>query len=187
MLWPSGPLTLTKKSKLSKRTCLTQFFEYIPILGPISSFEAQKLRKCPVSKSWLLHKYWPKSQNFQEVPILPKFSRRFHFWGLFLHLRIRNCSNSVILQLLVLMWTLTKNQDVRVKLVLFKFSHGFWFLKSTYLFWTWKPPMWPTSPKYQQYPKVKLPRSRFEIHSLNLDSLKVILQTLSKASLPKYK
>ena len=30
-------------------------------------------------------------------------------------------------------------------------------------------------PKYQQYPKVKLPRSRFEIHSLGLDSLKVIL------------
>ena len=119
-------LTLTKKSKFSKRTCPTQFFEYILILGPVSSFEAQKLRKCPVSKSWLLHKYWPKSQNFQEVPILPKFLRRFHFWGLFLHLRIRNYSNSVILQLLVLMWTLTKNQDVRAKLVLFRFSCGFW-------------------------------------------------------------
>ena len=25
------------------------------------------------------------------------------------------------------MWTLTKNQDVRAKLVLFKFSHRFWF------------------------------------------------------------
>ena len=92
MLWPSGPFTLTKKSKFSKRTCPTQFFEYIPIFGPVSSFEAQKLRKCPVSKSWLLHKYWPKSQNFQEVPVLPNFSCRFHFWGLFLHLRIWNCS-----------------------------------------------------------------------------------------------
>ena len=92
MLWPGGPLTLTKKSKFSKRTCPTQFFEYISILGPVSSFETQKLCKCPVSKSWLLHKYWPKSQNFQEVPILPNFSCRFHFWGLFLHLRIRNCS-----------------------------------------------------------------------------------------------
>ena len=66
MLWPSGPLTLTKKSKFSKRTCPTQFFEYIPILGPISSFETQKLCKCPVSKSWLLHKCWPKSKNFQK-------------------------------------------------------------------------------------------------------------------------
>ena len=103
MLWPSGPLTLTKKSKFSKRTCPTQFFEYIPILGPVSSFEAQKLCKCPVSKSWLLHKCWPKSKNFQEGPILPNFSRRFHFWGLFLHLGIRNCSNSMILQLLALM------------------------------------------------------------------------------------
>ena len=92
MLWPSKPLTLTKKSKFSKRTCPTQFFEYIPILEPISSFEAQKLCKCLVSKSWRLHKYWPKSQNFQEVPILPNFSCRFHFWGLFLHLRIWNCS-----------------------------------------------------------------------------------------------
>ena len=126
MLWPGGPLTLTKKSKFSKRTCPTQFFEYIPILGPVSSFEAQKLCKCPVSKSWLLHKCWPKSQNFQEVLVLPNFSRRSHFWGLFLHLRIRNCSNNVILQLLVLMWTLTKNQDVRAKLVLFRFLCGFW-------------------------------------------------------------
>ena len=40
--------------------------------------------------------------------------------------------------------------------------------------------MWPTSPKYQQCPKVKLPRSRFEIHSLGLDSFKVILQILSR-------
>ena len=175
MLWPSGLLTLTKKSKFSKWTCPTQFFEYIPILGPVSSFEAQKLCKCPVSKSWLLHKYWPKSQNFQEVPVLPNFSCRFHFWGLFLHLRIWNCSNSVILQLLVLMWTLTKNQDVRAKLVLFRFSCGFWLWNPLICFGTWKPPMWPTSPKYQQYPKVKLPRSRFEIHSLGLDSLKVIL------------
>ena len=126
MLWPSGLLTLTKKSKFSKWTCPTQFFEYIPILEPVSSFEAQKLCECPVSKSWLLHKCWPKSQNFQEIPVLPNFSRRFHFWGLFLHLRIWNCSNSVILQLLVLMWTLIKNQDVRAKLVLFRFPCGFW-------------------------------------------------------------
>ena len=127
MLWLGGPLTLTKKSKFSSRTCPTQFFECILNLGPISSFKTQKLCKCLVSKSWLLHKCWPKSKKFQEGPILPNFSRRFHFWGLFLHLRIQNWSNSVILQLLALMWTLTKNQDVRVKLVLFRFSHGFWF------------------------------------------------------------
>ena len=77
-------------------------------------------------KNWLLHKFWPKSQNFQEIPVLPNFSRRFHFWGLFLHSGIRNCSNSMILQLLALMWTLTKNQDVRAKLVLFRVLHGFW-------------------------------------------------------------
>ena len=48
ILWPNGPLTLTKKSKFSKWTCPTQFFEYILILGPVSSFEAQKL--CKLSK-----------------------------------------------------------------------------------------------------------------------------------------
>ena len=42
------PLTLTKKSKFSKWTCPTQFFEYIPILGSISSFETWKLRKRPI-------------------------------------------------------------------------------------------------------------------------------------------
>ena len=47
--------------------------------------------------------------------------------------------------------------------------------------------MWPTALKYQQCPKVKIPRSRFEIHSLGLDSLKVILQTLSKLHLQSTK
>ena len=66
-----------------------------------------------------------KIQNFQEGLVLPNFLHRFRFWDLFLHLRIQNCSNSVVLQLLALMWTLTKNQDVRTKLVLFRFSHRF--------------------------------------------------------------
>ena len=51
-----GPLTLTKKSKFSKRTYPTQFFKYIPILGSVSSFKTRKLCKRPISKSWLLHK-----------------------------------------------------------------------------------------------------------------------------------
>ena len=65
MLWPSGPLTLTKKSKFSKQTCPTQIFEYILILGPVCSFEAQKLCKRPISKSWLLHKCWPNVEIFK--------------------------------------------------------------------------------------------------------------------------
>ena len=32
----------------------------------------------------------------------------------------------MILQLLALVWTLTKNQDVRAKIALFRFSHRFW-------------------------------------------------------------
>ena len=50
ILPPSGLLTLTKKSKFSKRACPTQFFKYILILGPVSSFETQKLCKRPISK-----------------------------------------------------------------------------------------------------------------------------------------
>lgn len=41
---------MTKKSKFSKGACLTQFFEYIPILGSVSSFETWKLCKRPTSK-----------------------------------------------------------------------------------------------------------------------------------------
>ena len=93
MLWLGGPLTLTKKSKFSKRTCPTQFFKYILIWGPISSFEAQKLCKCPVSNSWLLHKCWPKSQNFQNGPIPLSFSSTFQFWDPFLHSKLGNCAN----------------------------------------------------------------------------------------------
>ena len=48
-LWPNLTLTLTKKSKFSKMACFTQFFEYIPILRSISSFEARKL--CKLSNS----------------------------------------------------------------------------------------------------------------------------------------
>ena len=118
-------LTLTKKSKFSKWTYPTQFFEYIPILGFVSSFETRKSCKRPISRKLTFAQIRTKSQNFQVEPVLPNFSRRFRFWGLFLHLRIWNCSNSVILQLLALMWTLTKNQDVRATLVLLRFSHKF--------------------------------------------------------------
>ena len=55
------------------------------------------------------------------------FSCTFQIWGLFLHLRIQNCSNGVILQLLALKWTLTNNQDIRAKFVLFGLSQRFWF------------------------------------------------------------
>ena len=48
-LWPSRTLTLTKKSKFSKMACSTQFFEYIPILRSVSSFETRKL--CKLSNS----------------------------------------------------------------------------------------------------------------------------------------
>ena len=43
VFWPS--LTLTKKSKFSKMAYSTQFFEYIPILRSVSSFEARKFYK----------------------------------------------------------------------------------------------------------------------------------------------
>ena len=48
-------------------------------------------------------------------------------------------------------------------------------LKSIYLFRTWKPPIWPTSMKYSQFPKLKLPKSKFKIHPFSLGSFKVIL------------
>ena len=64
MLGPNGPLTMTKKSKISKRTCPTQFFEYIPILGPISSFKARKLCKRPISKKLTFVQMLTKRQKF---------------------------------------------------------------------------------------------------------------------------
>ena len=94
MLGPSGPLTMTKKSKISKRTCPTQFFEYIPILGPISSFKARKLCKRPISKKvdfcanvdqtskFLRWTYL--AQFFMYIPILESVSsfetRKLHKW-----------------------------------------------------------------------------------------------------------
>ena len=60
-------LNLDQKSKFSKRTCPTQFFEYISTLGSVSSFKTRKL--CKLS-------------NFQKVDFCTnldqksKFSRR---------------------------------------------------------------------------------------------------------------
>ena len=67
MLWPIGPLTLTKKSTFSKRAYPTQFSAYIPILESTSLFKTRKL--C-------------KQSNFQKVDFCTnpdrksKFSRR---------------------------------------------------------------------------------------------------------------
>ena len=74
-----GPLTLTKKSKFSKRTYPTQFFEYIPILGSVSSFETRKLCKRPISRSWLLHKSWPKVKIFKNDLFCSIFFVHFNF------------------------------------------------------------------------------------------------------------
>ena len=78
-------------------------------------------------ESWLLHKSLPKVKIFKRGLSRPIFRVDSNFGGLFLHSRIRNCSNSMILQLLAWRWTLTMNQDVQAKLILFRFSHGFWF------------------------------------------------------------
>ena len=96
--------------------------------------DSEIVQTIQIPKSWLLDKSWPKSQNFQGL-VFPYFLRRLWFWGLFLHLRIQNCSNSVILQLLALMWTLTKNQDVWAKIVLFRFSHRLWLWNPLICFW----------------------------------------------------
>ena len=121
------PLTLTKKSKISKKGLSHSIFRVHSNFGIrffVQDFEIVQTVRFP--KSWLSHKSWPKSQNFQEWLVLPNFSCRFRFWGLFLLSRIWNYSNSMILQLLALRWTLSKNQDVRAKLVLFRFSHRLW-------------------------------------------------------------
>ena len=87
---------MTKKSKISKRTYPTQFFKYIPILGPISSFEARKLCKRPISKKLTFVQMLTKCQNFWDGPILLNFSSTFRFWSPFRHLRLGNCKNDSI-------------------------------------------------------------------------------------------
>ena len=56
---------LTKKSKFSKRTCPTQFFEYILISGPVSSFKVKNCANVQFPKSWLLCKCWPNVKIFK--------------------------------------------------------------------------------------------------------------------------
>ena len=45
------------------------------------------------SKSWYRPLTLTKSQNFQNGPVPLSFLSTFQFWALFLHLKLRNCTN----------------------------------------------------------------------------------------------
>ena len=114
--------------KFLRWTCLAQFFVYILILGSVSSFEIRKLHKwLKFQDSWLWCWNQPKVKIFKShLPfsifrVHSKFGVYFFIW------ESKNFSNNVILQLLALKWTLTKNQDIRAKFVLFVLSRRFWF------------------------------------------------------------
>ena len=83
MLWPNGPLTLTKKSKFSKGAYPILFFAYIPILESVSLFKTRKL--CKLSKFQKVE-FWT---NFnQKVKIFkdlscPIFHEDSDFWVYF--------------------------------------------------------------------------------------------------------
>ena len=82
--WMTSPSTLS----------LTQFLRPDPNLW-LGSNHLQKKKKKGKKKAltkldlWL----WPKSQNFQNRPVLLSFSSIFQFWDPFLHSKLKNCAN----------------------------------------------------------------------------------------------
>ena len=82
--WMTSPSTLS----------LTQFLRPDPNLW-LGSNHLQKKKKKGKKKAltkldlWL----WPKSQNFQNGPVLLSFSSIFQFWDPFLHSKLRDCVN----------------------------------------------------------------------------------------------
>ena len=181
MLRPSRLLTLTRKSKFSKRTCPTRFFEYIPILGPVSSFEAQKLCKHPISKKGLLLcKCWPESQNLKYGPVPLNFSSTFRFWDPFLHSKLRNCANVQFPTKKKKKVDFCANVDQMSKSLRWTYLAQFFeyipILESVPSFETWKLQKWLNS----KCSKLRPSRSKFEIHPFNWDPRRVILQISSR-------
>ena len=124
-------------------------------------------------KSWFFHKFWQKVKNFKKDLSCPIFRVDSNF-GVYFFIWESKISQIVwfyIYWLWCELWACPIQIFAKILI-----------LKSTYLFWTWKPPIWPTSLKYWQCPKLRLPKSKFEIHPFSLDSLKVILQTASRLS-----
>ena len=124
-------------------------------------------------KSWFFHKFWQKVKIFKKDLSCPIFCVDSNF-GVYFFIWESKISQIVwfyIYWLWCELWACPIQIFAKILI-----------LKSTYLFWTWKPPIWPTSLKYWQCPKLRLPKSKFEIHPFSLDSLKVILQTASRLS-----
>ena len=124
-------------------------------------------------KSWFFHKFWQKVKIFKKDLSCPIFCVDSNF-GVYFFIWESKISQIVwfyIYWLWCELWACPIQIFAKILI-----------LKSTYLFWTWKPPIWPTSLKYWQCPKLRLPKSKYEIHPFSLDSLKIILQTASRLS-----
>ena len=94
-------LWLWQKVKIFKINYPTRFFVYISILGSVSLSETWELCNWFNFQKVYFCINLNQSKNFEKGLVLLSFS--LWIWGLFLHFRIQNCSNSVILQLLALM------------------------------------------------------------------------------------
>ena len=79
--WP-GPNRLRKKAltkfdfdfdqkvkNFKKRPVPLSFSRTFRFWNPFLCSRLENCANCPISKSWLLHKSWPKCQNFQEWPV----------------------------------------------------------------------------------------------------------------------
>ena len=100
---------------------LTRFLGPDPIRWP----RLNRLRKNALTKFdlWL----WPKSQNFQKMPVPLSFSRTFQFWNPFLCSRLGNCANCPISKKLTFTQILTKKSNFQESPVLPNFSRRFQF------------------------------------------------------------
>ena len=179
MLGPSRLLTLTRKSKFSKQTCLTQFFEYIPILGPVSSFEAQKLCKRSISKKVdfcanidqksKFSKWTCPTQFFEYIPILGPISS-FEAQKL--------CKRPISEKV-----DFYADVDQMSKFLRWTYLAQFFeyipIFESVPSFETWKLQKWLNS----KCSKLRSSRTKFEIHPFNWDPRRVILQIPSRLAL----
>ena len=120
--------TLTRAPQLHDvmMTSLTTF-SLILFLGPDPNRwpGSNRLRKNALTKFdlWL----WPKSQNFQKMPVPLSFLYTFWFWNPFLCSRLGNCANYPISKKLTFTQILTKKSNFQESLVLPNFSRRFQF------------------------------------------------------------
>ena len=124
----------SKSQNFQKRPVPLSFSRTFQFWNPFLCSRLGNCANCPNSKKLTFGQILTKKSKFSRRTYLAQFFAMIPILGF-----ISSFENPKLLKYydsttVALMWTLTKNQDVRAKLVLFRFSHRFWLRNPLFCF-----------------------------------------------------